>query len=99
MAKFKKHFTPTPAPTPASRTEQAQDTPDFAQPSPTRADLPASIPTGGRKVLDDYRGLYASLPDNPAKTAHMREFAARFCQSAKLDPAIHLHTIIDYLTT
>jgi hypothetical protein len=93
MSKFRKHQPPAPV------REQAQEAPDFVQPTPTRRELPESVSKDGRAILGDYKGLYASLPDDPAKTAHMREFAARFCQAAKLDPNVHLQTIIDYLTT
>lgn len=93
MSKFRKHQPPAPV------RQQAQEAPAPAQPTPTRRELPESVSKDGRGILDAYKGLYASHPDDPAKTAHMREFAARFCQSAKLDPNVHLHTIIDYLTT
>lgn len=93
MSKFRKHQPTAPV------RQQAQEAPAPAQPTPTRRELPESVSKDGRGILDAYKGLYASHPDDPAKTAHMREFAARFCQSAKLDPEIHLQTIIDYLTT
>lgn len=93
MSKFRKHQPPAPV------REQAQEAPVPAQPTPTRRELPESVSKDGRGILDAYKGLYASLPDDPAKTDHMHEFAARFCAAAKLDPKTHISSIIAYLTT